>query len=393
MSIADNLKAIMSKSSLIREMFEKGARLKQQHGPENVYDFSIGNPNLPPPAAFLEGLTKVAAIHDQGVHGYMPNTGYLETRQAVADFVNRDQGVELCPDDIIMTCGAAGGLNVIFRSLLNPGEEVIVPSPYFVEYDFYAANANAVLKKAPAKADFSLSISGIESALNPKTKIVLINSPNNPTGQVYSAESLKRLGNLLEKASREFNKTIYLVSDEPYRRIAYQGVEVPSIFSFYKDSIFTTSFSKDLSIPGERIGYIATNPDLTYRQDVLNAMALSNRTLGFVNAPALMQRVLPLCLNASVDMQAYTRKRDLLCQGLSSCGYEFLPPAGTFYVFAKSPIKDDLAFVEALQEERIIAVPGSAFGCPGFFRLAFCVKDDTITRSIPGFRTACQRVA
>ncbi len=391
MSIAERQKAIMAKSSLIRQMFEKGARLKAEIGAENVFDFSLGNPNLPPPAQFLKALARITHDEAPGVHGYMPNAGYLSTRRAVAEFVARDQQVPLQADDIVMTCGAAGGLNIIFRSLLDPGDEVVVPLPYFMEYDFYAANAGGVLKKVPTRSDFSLSLNDIEQAIGPHTKIVLLNSPNNPTGRVYTAGELSELGELLRRASRKYSRTIYLVSDEPYRRIVYAGVEVPSIFRFYEESVLTTSFSKDLSIPGERIGYVAVHPSLSVKADLLNALVLTNRTLGFVNAPALMQRVLPEALNASVDMTAYARKRDLLCQGLKACGYQFVPPDGTFYLFPRSPIADDRAFVEVLQENHIIAVPGSAFGCAGHFRLAFCVADETITRAIPGFSAAILR--
>ncbi len=391
MSIADNIKSIMSKSSLIREMFEKGARLKAEHGAGNVYDFSIGNPNLPPPPEFTRELIRTAAFSETGVHGYMPNTGYPETRRAVADFVSRDQDVDLTAGEIIMTCGAAGALNVIFRSVLNPGDEVIVPAPYFVEYGFYAANAGGVLKTVPTLPDFNLDLNAIAGAITPRTKVVLINSPNNPTGQLYPAESLQRLGDLLCKAGEQHNHTIYLVSDEPYRRIVYDGIRVPGILACYNESIAVTSFSKDLSIPGERIGYLAVHPSATHKADLLNAMALNNRTLGFVNAPALMQRIIPKVLDASVDMSAYAYNRSLLTDGLAQCGYEFITPPGTFYLFPKSPVEDDMAFVAALQDERIITVPGSAFGGPGFFRIAFCVSAKTIENALPGFERVIKK--
>jgi aspartate aminotransferase len=391
MTIADRQKAIMAKSSLIRQMFEKGAQLKAEIGAANVFDFSLGNPNLSPPAEFLKSLEHMVGNEAPGVHGYMPNAGFMETRSAVARFVAQDQQVPITAEEIVMTCGASGGLNIIFHSLLNSGEEVIVPTPCFMEYDFYAANAGGVLKKVPTRADFSLSLDDIEAALGPNTKIVLLNSPNNPTGTVYSADELTALGDMLRRAGAKYGRTLYLVSDEPYRRIIYEGVEVPSIFHHYAESIVATSFSKDLSIPGERIGYVAVNPQLAAKTDLMNALILTNRTLGFVNAPALMQRALPEALNARVDMAAYARKRDLLCRGLSACGYRFIPPAGTFYLFPQSPLVDDRAFVELLQEHHIIAVPGSAFGCPGYFRLAFCVADETITRAIPGFSAAILR--
>ncbi|MCP3891118.1 MAG: pyridoxal phosphate-dependent aminotransferase [Desulfobulbaceae bacterium] len=391
MSIADNIKSFMGKSSLIREMFEKGTTLKAKYGVDNVYDFSIGNPNLPPPQEFTQQLMQSSGELEPGIHGYMPNAGYPKTKQAVAEFVSRNHHINLTGDEIIMTCGAAGALNVIFRSVLNPGDEVLVPAPYFVEYDFYAANAGGVLKTVATQPDFHLDLDAITESITPRTKVVLINSPNNPTGQLYPAESLAHLGELLREASERHGHVIYLVSDEPYRRIVYDGVQVPSILEYYNESIVVTSFSKDLSIPGERIGYLAVHPAATDKSDLLNAMTLTNRTLGFVNAPALMQRVVPKVLDASVDMTVYTKNRSLLVENLDSYGYKFITPPGTFYLFPQSPIKDDMAFVAALQEERIITVPGSAFGGPGFFRIAFCVSQKTVENALPGFERAIKR--
>jgi aspartate aminotransferase len=392
MTIANHIKKALAGSSLIRQMFEKGAELKKIHGTDKVFDLSLGNPNLEPPEKFLEALTAAAASTEPGIHGYMPNTGYASTREAVAGFVAEQQEInKMSPDNIIMTCGAAGGLNVTFKTLLNPGDEVIVPSPYFVEYGFYAANSNGRLVTVRTNPDFTLCLTAIEEAIGKKTKIILINSPNNPTGQIYSQKSMDALGELLRRKSLELGHTLYLVSDEPYRRIVYDGVKVPSILAGYENSIVITSFSKDLSIPGERIGYIAVNPELLERQEVLIGMALTNRTLGFVNAPALMQRALPGAIDAKVNIEEYARKRKLLCDGLSAAGYEFITPPGAFYLFPRCPGGDDTAFVEALQEEKIIVVPGRAFECPGFFRIAFCVDDKTITGSLPGFRAALER--
>ncbi len=392
MTIANHIKEALAGSSLIRQMFEKGAELKKIHGPDKVFDLSLGNPNLEPPPEFLQALVTAASSTEPGIHGYMPNTGYASTRKVVADFVAEQHGIKNMPsDNIIMTCGAAGALNVTFKTLLNPGDEVIVPTPYFVEYGFYAANSNGHLITVKTNPDFTLNLSAVEEAIGEKTKILLINSPNNPTGQIYSKKSLDALGELLRKKSRELGHTIYLVSDEPYRRIVYDGVTVPSIFAGYAESIVITSFSKDLSIPGERIGYIAVSPELSERQEVLIGMALTNRTLGFVNAPALMQRALPAAIHARVNIEEYARKRKLLCDGLAAAGYEFITPPGAFYLFPKCPGGDDTLFVEALQEEKIIVVPGRAFNCPGFFRIAFCVDDRTITGSMPGFRAALER--
>jgi len=383
--ISTQIQQVLKEASWIRKMFEEGAMLKAEHGAENVFDFSLGNPNVPPPESFGESLVHLAKNQKPGDHAYMPNTGYPSTRDAVARFVSGEQGVSLSAEEIIMTCGAAGALNVILKALLNPRDEVVVPAPYFVEYGFYAANHGGVLVTVPTKEDFSLDIDAISEAINLKTKVVLINSPNNPSGQVYSQESLNRLGELLREKSEALGQIIYLVSDEPYRKIAFDGLAVPSIFSVYPESIVATSYSKDLSIPGERIGFLAVNPEATYKKDLLAGMALTNRTLGYVNAPAFMQRVVESLQGACVDTRIYEAKRDLLCDGLAACGYEFVRPKGTFYLFPKSPIANDVAFVKALQEALILTVPGRGFGSPGFFRIAFCVDDQTIEKAMPGF--------
>jgi aspartate aminotransferase len=290
-----------------------------------------------------------------------------------------------------MTCGAAGALNVILKAILDPGDEVISPAPCFAEYNGYVDNHGGILKTVSTLSDFSLDISAISKRINDKTKAVLINSPNNPTGQVYPAESLEQLGLLLAEKSKTFRRTLYLISDEPYRKIVYNGITVPSLFTCYPESIIATSYSKDISIPGERIGFLAVNPAATYRKDLISAMVLANRVLGFVNAPGLMQRVIGSLQGERVDISAYTRKRDMICEGLADCGYEFLRPKGAFYLFPKSPIPDDIAFVKSLQEELILVVPGTGFGGPGHFRIAFCVDDDTIVRAIPGFSRVIKR--
>ncbi len=392
MSIAKKIEAVMEKSSWIRKMFENGARLKAEHGPENVFDFSLGNPNMEPPQKFKEILIDIIESDDPGAHGYMPNTGYPFVRKAVADFVSEDHGVSLTENEIIMTCGAAGALNVTLKTILNPGDEVITPIPYFVEYNFYVDNHGGVLKTVKTNPDFTLDLEAIKNAITPKTKAVLINSPNNPTGQIYSENSLEKLGEILRKKGEQLDRTIYLLSDEPYRKIIYDGAVVPSIFKAYDDSIIGTSYSKDLSIPGERLGYIAVNPKAKFKDKLLAGMALTNRTLGFVNAPALMQRAVAKLQGVSVDISHYAGKRKLLCEGLHKAGYEFITPPGAFYLFPKSPVPDDVKFVKILQEELILAVPGSGFGCPGHFRLAFCVEDRTIINSIPGFKRVMDKV-
>jgi aspartate aminotransferase len=391
MTISKKIEGIMASASFIRKMFEEGARLKAQYGPENVFDFSLGNPNLPPPSQFDDVINRLLKEKLNGMHGYMPQPGYPHVRAKVAAYLSREQGIDVTGNEIIMTCGAAGALNVILKALLDPGDEVLSPVPCFVEYKFYTDNHGGVFKTVKTKEDFSLDIGAISGAVTEKTKVVLINSPNNPTGQIYSRESLDALGELLGKKSMELNRTIYLVSDEPYRKIIYDDAEVPTIFKSYRNSIVATSYSKDISIPGERIGFVAINPDASYKSDLLEGMTLTNRILGFVNAPALMQRIVAELQGVRVDVSEYKRKRDLLCDGLAESGYSFLRPPGTFYLFPKTPIPDDVAFVKSLQEELILVVPGSGFAGPGYFRIAFCVDDDTIVNAMPGFKKVIEK--
>ena len=391
MTIARRIETSISASSWIRRMFEEGASLKAEHGAGNVYDFSLGNPNLPPPEDFHAVLRDTVARSLPADHGYMPNTGYPDVRSAVAGYLSEEQGVQVSEQEIIMTCGAAGALNVILKAILDPDDEVICPAPYFAEYNSYADNHGGVLKTVATGSDFNLNLDAVADAITGKTKAALINSPNNPTGQVYSEEALRDLGSLLEAKGRQLGRTLYLISDEPYRKIVYDGITVPSLFTCYKETMIATSYSKDLSVPGERIGFLAVNPQATYREDLLSGMALANRILGFVNAPALMQRVVGSLQGACVDIADYARKRDLICDGLTDCGYELTRPAGAFYLFPKSPLADDVAFVQALKEKLILAVPGSGFGGPGHFRVSFCVDDDTIVNAMPGFREVLQQ--
>ena len=366
-------------------MFEEGTSLKAKYGAEKVYDFSLGNPNIEPPEKFQKALKKTITDSTAGFHAYMPNTGYPDVRASVADYLRGEQKINICGDDIIMTCGAAGAINVILKAILDPADEVITPAPFFVEYNFYVTNHGGILKTVPSKKDFTLDIDAMGDTITSKTKAVILNSPNNPTGQVYSEKSLINLGELLKSAGEKYNRTIYIISDEPYRKIIYDDLKLPSIFNCYSESFIATSYSKDLSIPGERIGYIAVSPEASFKDNLLQGMALANRILGFVNAPALMQRVIGSIQGASVDISAYARKRDILCSGLESYGYEFIKPAGAFYLFPKTPI-DDVEFVRLLQKELILTVPGSGFGRPGHLRIAFCVGDDTIINSMAGFK-------
>jgi len=391
MTLARKIETTLEKSSWIRKMFEEGARLKQEHGAQKVYDFSLGNPNVEPPESFKAALKEAVASTDSMGHAYMPNTGYPHVRKAVADFLSKEHMAQVTENEVIMTCGAAGALNSILKAIIDPGDEILTPAPYFVEYNFYADNHAGILKPVPTMSDFTLDMDAISSAVNEKTKAIIINSPNNPTGQIYSLESLRELGELLEKMGEKYSRTIYIISDEPYRKIVYDGNTVPSIFTCYRESIVATSYSKDLSIPGERIGFVAVNPEASFKKELLAGIALANRILGFVNAPALMQRVIASIQSECVDVSKYARKRKLLCDGLAEYGYEFITPPGAFYLFPKTPVEDDVKFVRSLQEELILAVPGSGFGGPGHFRIAFCVEDETIINSMSGFKKVMEK--
>ena len=314
----------------------------------------------------------------------MPNAGYPETRKAVADYVSQEHRVALTYDQVVMTCGAGGALNVVLKTLLDPGEEVIIPVPYFAEYLFYVGNHGGCCRLVATGDDFALDLSAIERSLTSKTKALIINSPHNPTGRVYDEESIGKLGELLREKSRELGRTLYLISDEPYR-ISYDGRGLPSIFKAYDQSILVTSYSKELSLPGERIGFAAVNPHAQTHKDLVEGMVFCNRTLGFVNAPALMQRVIEHLQGITVDVAVYQKRRDLLCEKLASFGYRFVKPEGAFYLFPESPI-DDVAFVQELQAKNILTVPGRGFGMPGFFRIAYCVDEGVIERSLDGFK-------
>lgn len=392
MAISKKMNEFARTSSWIRKMFEEGARLKAEFGAENIFDFSLGNPDISPPPEFQTTLVKLAKEDAPGSHAYMPNGGYPFVRGAVAASISKEQGVTLSADEMLMTCGAAGGLNVTLKALLDPEDEVIILAPFFVEYKFYVDNHGGVSKVVSTDDSFDLDLGAIEAAVTEKTKAIIINSPNNPTGQIYSQESLAGLGKVLTAASEKFSGSIFLIADEPYRKIVFDNNEVPSIMQAYRNSIVVSSYSKDLSLPGERIGYIALHPEITEKQPLVGALTLANRILGFVNAPALMQRVVAELQGASVDNSIYTKRRELFCKILAEAGYEFMPPKGAFYVFPKSPIEDDVEFVNRLQDHKILAVPGKGFGAPGYFRLAFCVEDSVIERSADAFRKAMESV-
>jgi len=376
----------MEDSSWVRRMFEEGEELKRQHGEENVFDFSLGNPEMEPPSSLKRELKALADHPITGMHRYMPNSGYSQTRNAIATFLKEETGLPFEEKHLVMTVGAAGGLNVALKALLDEGEEVIVPSPYFAEFKFYIDNAGGRMRPVETHDDFSLNLKALEKAIGKKTKVVLINTPNNPTGVVYGGDSFERLGTLLKEKSQELGKTIHLITDEAYRRIIYDQVKLPIAFHYYPHTLRVTSHSKDLALPGERIGYVAVNPQCEDLDELMSALVFANRTLGFVNAPALMQRLVASLQRNSVNIRGYEDKRDLLYDSLVSFGYDVVKPQGAFYVFPKAPIADDLAFVKDLQSRLILTVPGRGFGKPGYFRIAYCVEKKVIEGALPGFR-------
>ncbi len=388
MTISTKMRAFAEKSSWIRKMFEEGAKMKAEFGAENIFDFSLGNPDVPPPPEFDKAIQEIVNDQSPMVHAYMPNGGYPWVREALAGKMSQEQGIEVFHGDMLMTCGAAGALNIVMKALLDPGDEVIILAPFFVEYTFYVDNHGGVTKIVQTDSAFNIDLAAIEEAISEKTKAIIINSPNNPTGQIYSQESLNALGALLDKKGEELKTTIYMLADEPYRKIIFDNNEVGSIFQATKNSIVLSSYSKDLSLPGERIGYLAVHPEINDKAALLDALTLANRILGFVNAPALMQRVVAELQDASIDNSIYVERRGTFCKILKEAGFDFIPPKGAFYVFPKSPIEDDVKFCAILQEEKILAVPGQGFGAPGYFRLAFCVPDSVIAGSAQAFKNA-----
>lgn len=386
MPVAKQIAEASRRSSWIRQMFEEGARLAEIHGRDAVSDFSIGNPNLEPPQEFQSTLQELVCDSPPGSHGYMPNAGYSDTRAAVAAYLTQDQGVPLEIDNVVMACGAGGGLNVVFKTILDPGDEVVVTRPYFVEYGSYVDNHGGVLKFVDPRADFDLDPQAVESAIGPHTRAVLINSPNNPTGRVYPEETLAALGDVLRRKSTDQGRIIYLVSDEPYRRIVYDGVRVSSVMAAYENTIIVSSYSKELSLAGERIGYVAASSHIERVDELVGGLIMANRILGFVNAPALMQRVVARLQGVAVDVSSYQRNRDVLYQALTEAGFTATKPQGAFYLFPQSPMSDDVAFCREMQEHLVLGVPGSGFGLSGHFRIAYCVAPEVVDHALPAFR-------
>lgn len=392
MAVSNKVKGSMEQGSWIRKMFEEGISLKQQFGEENVFDLSLGNPIMEPPQEFFDELRRVAENPIAGLHRYMPNAGFVETRDAVAAQLREETGQDFTANEIIMCCGAGGALNVILKTLLDPGDEVVIFAPYFVEYFFYADNHGGACKVVPPNDDFLPDLDAFENAIVENTKIVLLNSPNNPSGVLYSAELLVQLGEIIQRKEKEFGSEIFLVSDEPYRKILFDGLEYPHIFDHHVRSIVATSHSKDLALPGERIGFVAVHPDYDDKTELMDGLVFCNRTLGFVNAPALIQHIVKNLQSVTIDVQQYQDKRDFMYQNLTEIGYEMPMPQGAFYMFPKSPIEDDVEFTAELQKSNVLVVPGRGFGSPGHFRLSYCVTDETLAGSLEGFRIAFEAV-
>ncbi len=390
MPISQRLAETLTRSSWIRRMFEEGNRLRRIHGDENVHDFSLGNPDLPPPEPLLDRLRALTAEAPDGLHRYMPNAGWPDVRAKIAAHLAGRTGLPYRAEHVLMTVGAGGALNVLLKAILDPGDEVVVLCPYFAEYEFYVANHGGRHVTADTREDFSLDAGAVARALGPRTRAVIVNSPNNPTGAVYSREDLQGLAAVLEEGSRRTRGPIYLITDEPYRKIVYDGVECPEIPPLYPHTILITSHSKDLGLAGERIGYLGIAPSAADAESLLGACTFANRTLGFVNAPSLFQRAVADCQDVTVDVGVYLERRNLLLREMREMGFQVVVPGGAFYLFPKSPIPDETEFVARLMKERILVVPGRGFGRAGYFRVSYAVPTQVIERSLPGWRAVAR---
>ena len=386
--ISEKMKPYVKNNSAIRMMFEEGNRLRAKYGADRVFDFSLGNPSVPAPDSVREAIIDLVNNTDPTVlHGYMSNAGFEDVRQTIAESLNRRFDTKFSAKNLIMTVGAASGLNVILKTILNPGEEVIVFAPYFLEYGAYVRNYDGVFVEiSPDTTTFQPNLTEFKQKITPKTQAVIVNTPHNPTGVVYSEKTIKKLSAILEEKQKEFGTVIYLISDEPYRELAYDGVEVPYLTKYYDNTVVGYSYSKSLSLPGERIGYLVIPDEADGSEELISAATIANRTLGCVNAPSLMQKVVAKCVDAKTNVAAYDKNRQALYNGLKECGFECIKPQGAFYLFVKSPVADEKAFCEAGKKYNILMVPGSSFACPGYVRLAYCVSYDTIVNSLPEFK-------
>lgn len=393
--ISKNIKSILESptAGVIRKMFEEGAVLKKKFGADNVYDFSLGNPDLDPPEEVLEAIKNVSLDTSHMCHGYMPNAGYPEARAAMAEKTALEQGVPVSADSIVMSVGAAGAMNSVIKAIVNPGDEIIVPCPYFAEYDHYIHNHGAEICRVPAKEDFSLDIDAIKNALNEKTAAIIINSPNNPTGKIYSEDEIKSLASVLENFGKKNGRYPYIIADEPYRAIVYNGKKVAPVFPYYKNVAVVTSFAKNLSVPGERIGYIAVNPAAFDFKEMVQACIVTTRILGYVNAPAFFQKVIARSWNAKCDYSLYEKRMKEITEVMDYAGLKYVVPEGAFYLFVKVPDGwngDDLAFTNHLKKFNILCAPGSGFSGKGWFRIAYCVSEKTILNSKEAFKKAVE---
>ena len=391
MYMSEKIRTGMAEGSWIRRMFSTGAELKKKYGADKVFDLTIGNPVVEPPAQFQTELKRLAEKPIPGMHRYMENAGYAETRAAVASHLQKETGIPITENEVVMTCGAAGALNVALKTILNPGEEVIVIAPFFMEYLSYIDNHGGIPRVIPTDANFMPRLDEFEKAIDEHTRAVIICSPNNPSGVVYPEKMMKQIGNIIQKKEAQLGRSIYLLSDEPYRKLIYDGLKYPSPLLYHDKAVIIMSHSKDLALPGERIGYIAISSNCPQRQELMDGFIFCNRILGFVNAPALMQWLVRSLQDVTVSVADYQKKRDFLYQNLVDMGYEVNKPQGAFYMFPKSPIPDDVAFVKELQEYLVLAVPGSGFGGPGYFRLSYCTDDRTISGAMHGLREAAKK--
>lgn len=385
--LSKNIQNALKGNSVIRAMFMEGKEMAAKIGAENVYDFSLGNPATPAPARVNQAIKDaVDELDSMELHGYMANAGYEDVRQAVADNLNKRFGTDFDFHNIVMTVGAAGGLNIILKTFLDPGDEVIAFAPYFGEYRGYAANfGGTIVEVAPNLENFQPDLVDFEAKISEKTKAVIINTPNNPTGVIYSDETMKEMAQILEKKEQEYGHEIYLISDEPYRELVYDGNPVRFLTKFYHNTIVGYSFSKSLSLPGERIGYVVVPNEVTDAANVLTGIEISNRTLGFVNAPSLIQKAVAACLDEQTDVAYYDKNRELLYHSLTNMGFTCIKPQGAFYLWVKSPVEDEEVFVQAAKKHHILFVRGSAFACPGYVRIAYCVSYEKIQNSLPSF--------
>lgn len=386
--ISEKMKGYVANSSVIRAMFEEGKKMAAIYGADHVYDFSLGNPNVPAPGAVKDAIIDIVTNEDPVlVHGYMSNSGFEDVRTKIAEHLNAQYGTSYTFNNLVMIVGAAGGMNVFFKTLLNPGDEVVTFSPYFGEYRSYVSNFDGKLVEVQTDpVTFEPDPKALAAAVTPKTKAVILNSPNNPTGVVYSEECISEIARLLEDKQKEYGTTIFIFSDEPYREIVYGDYKVPWIPNYYRNTVVGYSYSKSLSLPGERIGYLVLPSEIDDAEDMISAANVANRILGFVNAPSLQQRVVAKCLNEKTDVDFYAENRQMLMDGLREAGYTFVEPQGAFYLWLKSPEKDEKAFVAKCKEKQILIVPGSSFGCAGWTRVAYCVSHETVRNSLPGFR-------